>query len=91
MRRIIVTTALNHWQGGRLRRQTHATLLPDELPEPAFDAADALDRLDVAEVLALMDQSPDGNRCACACPMVAKAASVWCGNDACGLMRNEEF
>ena len=64
LRCIVVTTALNHWQAGRLRRQAHAPpLLPtDELPEPAADAADALDRLSVAEVLALTDQLPDGNR-----------------------------
>jgi RNA polymerase sigma factor (sigma-70 family) len=62
MRRIVVTTALNHWQSGRLRRQTHTATLPDELPEPATGAADALDRLGVAEVLALIDQLPDGNR-----------------------------
>ena len=62
MRRIVVTTALNHWQSGRLRRQTLTDVLADELPEPVSDAANALDRLDVAEVLTLIDQLPDGNR-----------------------------
>lgn len=62
LRRIVVTTALNHWERGRLRRQSHSVLLPNELPEPAAGTADALDRLGVAEVLALTDQLPDGNR-----------------------------
>lgn len=59
MRRIVVNTALNHWQSGQRRRQQ----LPlDEAPEPSSADADAFDRLGVAEVLALMEQLPDGCR-----------------------------
>ncbi|MGY3088543.1 RNA polymerase sigma factor (sigma-70 family) [Hymenobacter sp. UYAg731] len=58
VRRIVVTTALNHWQSGQHRRQQ---LLLDDVPEP-FANADAFDRLGVAEVLALMEQLPDGCR-----------------------------
>ena len=59
LRRIVVTTALNHWQSGQQRRQ----LLPlDDAPEPFAQEADALDRLGVAEVLALMQRLPDGCR-----------------------------
>jgi RNA polymerase sigma-70 factor (ECF subfamily) len=57
IRRIVVTTAINHWQSGKLRRRCQAE--PVELPEPAIAAA-ALDRLNVAEVLALIEQLPDG-------------------------------
>ena len=59
LRRIVVTTALNHWQSGQHRRQQ---LLLDDVPEPYAPDADALDRLTVAEVLALMEQLPDGCR-----------------------------
>ena len=57
IRRIVVTTAINHWQSGKLRRQCQAEVV--ELPEPAIAAA-ALDRLNVAEVLALIERLPDG-------------------------------
>jgi RNA polymerase sigma factor (sigma-70 family) len=59
IRRIVVTTAINYWQSGQHRRQQ----LPlDELPDlPATDST-ALDRLSVAEVLALIEQLPDGCR-----------------------------
>jgi RNA polymerase sigma-70 factor (ECF subfamily) len=59
IRRIVVTTAINHWQSGKLRRQ-HLQL--DETPEPAAPEADSLDRLNVAEVLALIERLPDGCR-----------------------------
>ncbi|GAB3860942.1 sigma-70 family RNA polymerase sigma factor [Hymenobacter terrigena] len=59
VRRIVVTTALNHWQSGQHRRQQ---LLLDDVPEPFAPDADAFDRLGVAEVLALMEQLPDGCR-----------------------------
>jgi RNA polymerase sigma factor (sigma-70 family) len=59
IRRIVVTTAINHWQSGRLRRQ-HLQL--DEAPEPATPAADSLEQLTVAEVLALVERLPDGCR-----------------------------
>ena len=59
IRRIVVTTALNHWQSGKNRRQ-HSPL--DELPDPPDIAADALEQLSVAEVLKLMEQLPDGCR-----------------------------
>jgi len=59
VRRIVVTTALNHWQSGQHRRQQ---LLLDDVPEPFAADADAFDRLGVAEVLALMEKLPDGCR-----------------------------
>ncbi len=59
LRRIVVTTALNHWQSGQHRRQQLAL---DDAPEPYAADADALDRLSVAEVLALMERLPDGCR-----------------------------
>jgi len=59
MRRIVVNTALNHWQSGQHRRQQ---MLLDDVPEPFAPDADAFDRLGVAEVLALMEQLPDGCR-----------------------------
>lgn len=59
LRRIVVTTALNHWQSGQHRRQQ---ALLDDVPEPCAPDADAFDRLAVAEVLALMEQLPDGCR-----------------------------
>jgi RNA polymerase sigma-70 factor (ECF subfamily) len=59
VRRIVVTTALNHWQSGQHRRQQ---LQLDDVPEPFSTDADAFDRLSVAEVLALMEQLPDGCR-----------------------------
>ena len=58
IRRIVVTTAINHWQSGRGRRQQPL----DELPELPSPEADVLDRLNVAEVLALIEQLPDGAR-----------------------------
>ena len=58
VRRIVVTTAINHWQSGRHHRQQSLDDLP-ELPSPD---ADVLDRLNVAEVLALIEQLPDGAR-----------------------------
>jgi RNA polymerase sigma factor (sigma-70 family) len=57
IRRVVVTTAINHWQSGKLRRRCQAA--PERLPEPAVAAA-APDRLNVAEVLALIEQLPDG-------------------------------
>jgi len=59
IRRIVVTTAINHWQSGQHRRQQ---VLLDDAPEPANTDADALDRLSVAEVLALIEKLPDGCR-----------------------------
>ncbi|MDO7848834.1 RNA polymerase sigma factor [Hymenobacter sp. M29] len=59
VRRIVVTTALNHWQSGQHRRQQ---ILLDDAPEPLSADADAFDRLGVAEVLALMEKLPDGCR-----------------------------
>ncbi|GAB3574440.1 RNA polymerase sigma factor [Hymenobacter daeguensis] len=59
MRRIVVNTALNHWQSGQHRRQQMPL---DDVPEPFAPDADAFDRLGVAEVLALMEQLPDGCR-----------------------------
>lgn len=59
VRRIVVTTALNHWQSGQHRRQQ---VLLDDAPEPFAPDADAFDRLGVAEVLALMEKLPDGCR-----------------------------
>ena len=60
VRRIVVTTAINHWQSGRLRRQC-LTEPVEALPEPAVAAA-ALDQLNVREVLTLVEQLPDGCR-----------------------------
>ena len=59
VRRIVVTTALNHWQSGQHR---HQHLLLDDVPKPFAPDADAFDRLGVAEVLAPMEQLPDGCR-----------------------------
>ena len=59
LRRIVVTTALNHWQSGQHRRQQ---VLLDDVPEPFAPEADAFDRLSVLEVLALMEQLPYGCR-----------------------------
>ncbi len=59
LRRIVVTTAINHWQSGQHRRQQ---LLLDDVPEPFATEANAIDRLGVAEVLALIEQLPDGCR-----------------------------
>jgi RNA polymerase sigma-70 factor (ECF subfamily) len=59
LRRIVVTTALNHWQSGQHRRQQ---LLLEDAPEPFAPDADAIDRLGVAEVLALIERLPDGCR-----------------------------
>jgi RNA polymerase sigma-70 factor (ECF subfamily) len=59
IRRIVVTTAINHWQSGQHRRQQ---LLLDDVPDPPAGDADALDRLNVAEVLTLIEQLPDGCR-----------------------------
>ncbi len=59
IRRIVVTTALNHWQAGKHRRRQRPL---DDLPDPPDDGADALDRLTVAEVLQLVEQLPDGCR-----------------------------
>ena len=59
LRRIVVTTALNHWQSGQHRRQQ---MQLDDAPEPFANDADAFDRLTVAEVLTLMEQLPDGCR-----------------------------
>jgi RNA polymerase sigma factor (sigma-70 family) len=59
IRRIVVTTAINHWQSGQHRRQQ---VLLDDVPEPPATDATALDRLGVAEVLALIEQLPDGCR-----------------------------
>ncbi|GAB3824189.1 RNA polymerase sigma factor [Hymenobacter jeollabukensis] len=59
MRRIVVTTAINHWQSRQHQRQ-HLAL--DDVAEPPAAEADALDRLSVTEVLALMEQLPDGCR-----------------------------
>jgi RNA polymerase sigma factor (sigma-70 family) len=60
VRRIVVTTAINHWQSGKLRRQCLAEPV-EALPEPAV-AATALDQLNVREVLALVERLPDGCR-----------------------------
>ena len=62
LRRIVVTTALNHWQANRPRR--HQTPLDaDDLPDPPdLGQGDALDHLAVQEVLALVQQLPDGCR-----------------------------
>jgi RNA polymerase sigma-70 factor (ECF subfamily) len=59
LRRIVVTTALNHWQSGQHRRQQ---IQLDDAPEPFAPDSDAFDRLGVAEVLALIEQLPDGCR-----------------------------
>lgn len=59
LRRIVVTTALNNWQSGQHRRKQ---LLLDDVPEPFAADSSALERLNVAEVLALMEQLPDGCR-----------------------------
>ncbi|TGE21752.1 RNA polymerase sigma factor [Hymenobacter aquaticus] len=59
VRRIVVTTAINHWQSGRLQRQK---VLLEDVEEPSAPEADALDRLTVTEVLALIDRLPDGCR-----------------------------
>jgi len=59
IRRIVVTTAINHWQSGQHRRQ-QAQL--EDVPEPMAHDADALDRLSVTEVLALIEKLPDGCR-----------------------------
>lgn len=61
IRRIVVTTAINHWQSGRLRRQTQSTTL-DDVPDPPATDSLAFDRMNVAEVLALMEKLPDGCR-----------------------------
>ncbi|WP_022821856.1 RNA polymerase sigma factor [Hymenobacter norwichensis] len=61
IRRIVVTTAINHWQSGRLRRQTQGATL-DDIPDPPATDSSAFDRLNVAEVLALMEKLPDGCR-----------------------------
>ena len=52
LRRIVVTTALNHWQSGQHRRQQ---VLLEDVPKSFASDADAFDRLTVAEVLALME------------------------------------
>jgi len=59
LRRIVVTTAINHWQSAQHRRQQ---LLLEAVPEPFAPDADAFDRMGVAEVLALMEQLPEGCR-----------------------------
>jgi len=59
IRRIVVTTAINHWQSGQHRRQ-QAQL--DDVPDPIAHDSDALDRLGVTEVLALIEQLPEGCR-----------------------------
>lgn len=59
IRRIVVTTAINHWQSGKLRRQQ---LLLEDVAEPAAPDASSLERMSVAEVLALLEQLPDGCR-----------------------------
>ncbi|KAA9325513.1 sigma-70 family RNA polymerase sigma factor [Hymenobacter busanensis] len=59
IRRVVVTTAINHFQSGKLRR---AQVQLDDILEPAAPESDALDRLSVAEVLALIEQLPDGCR-----------------------------
>ena len=60
VRRIVVTTALNHWQAGQHRRRQS---LLDDVPEPPdLGQADALAQLNVQEVLALMQQLPEGCR-----------------------------
>jgi RNA polymerase sigma-70 factor (ECF subfamily) len=59
IRRIVVTTAINHWQSGQHRRQQ---LLLDDVPDPAAADSSALDHLNVAEVLALIERLPDGCR-----------------------------
>jgi RNA polymerase sigma-70 factor (ECF subfamily) len=59
IRRIVVTTAINHWQSGQHRRQQ---VLLDDAPEPASTDSSALDHLSVTEVLALIEQLPDGCR-----------------------------
>ena len=60
VRRIVVTTALNHWQAGQHRRRQS---LLDDVPEPPdLGQADALALLTVQEVLALMQQLPEGCR-----------------------------
>jgi len=61
IRRIVVTTAINHWQSGKLRRQMQSASF-DEAPDPPAADASALDRLNVVEVLALIEQLPDGCR-----------------------------
>ena len=58
LRRIVVTTALNQWQ----RTQQRQHLLLGEIAEPSAQGTDTLDRLEVVEVLALMEQLPDGCR-----------------------------
>ena len=55
----MVTTALNHWQSSQHRRQQQ---LLEDVPEPLAADADALDRLSVGEVLALIERLPDGCR-----------------------------
>jgi len=60
IRRIVVTTAINHWQSGKLRRQNQVELL-DTTAEPTVSSS-ALDQLNVQEVLTLIEQLPDGCR-----------------------------
>ena len=59
IRRIVVTTAVNHWQSGQRRRQQSSL---EDIVEPTDNAADAIDRLSVTEVLTLIEQLPDGCR-----------------------------
>ena len=61
IRRIVVTTAINHWQSGKLRRQLQSASLDEITDQPVTDAS-AFDQLNVAEVLALMEKLPDGCR-----------------------------
>ena len=59
IRRIVVTTAINHWQSGKLRRQSQVEL-PDGFDVAPAVSASALDQLNVLEVLSLIEQLPEG-------------------------------
>ncbi|MBD2714232.1 RNA polymerase sigma factor [Microvirga sp. STR05] len=59
IRRIVVTTAINHWQSGKLRRQRQVEL-PDSFDVSPAVSASALDQLNVLEVLSLIEQLPEG-------------------------------
>ncbi|SHL27549.1 RNA polymerase sigma factor [Hymenobacter psychrotolerans] len=59
IRRIVVTTAINHWQSGKLRRQSQVEFPDTQDFVPAVSAS-ALDQLNVREVLSLIEQLPEG-------------------------------
>ena len=61
IRRIVVTTAINYWRTGQLRRASEAGPLAEDLENVSVSPV-ALTGLDVAEVLKLIEELPHGCR-----------------------------